>query len=101
MRTMIATLAGLVALTSVSAQAVPLAPAKAIPAPIWSQPLNRAGPARLRLGLASRRVARPLGLLALGRLLPELVISAGRCDPAHSVDDINWSDVALQVSLRC
>jgi hypothetical protein len=31
MRAMIATLAGLVALTSVSAQAVPLAPAKAFP----------------------------------------------------------------------
>ena len=38
MRTMIATLAGLVALTSVSAQAVPLAPAKAIPLQFGASP---------------------------------------------------------------
>ena len=38
MRTMIATLAGLVALTSVSAQAVPLAPAKAIPLQLAASP---------------------------------------------------------------
>ena len=38
MRTMIATLAGLVALTSVSAQAVPLAPAKAIPVQFGAGP---------------------------------------------------------------
>ena len=38
MRTMIATLAGLVALTSVSAQAVPLAPAKVIPLQFGASP---------------------------------------------------------------
>ena len=38
MRTMIATLAGLVALTSVSVQAAPLAPAKAIPVQFGAGP---------------------------------------------------------------
>jgi hypothetical protein len=36
----------------------------------WGRTVNRDGPPRLRLGLASRRMARPLGLLALGTLLP-------------------------------
>jgi hypothetical protein len=41
------------------------------------------------VGLASRRVAGPLGLLALGPLLSELVISPPRRDRAHSLDDIS------------
>jgi hypothetical protein len=44
---------------------------------IWSPPLNRAGPSRLRLGLAPRALAGPLGLLALGSLRPELVMLRG------------------------
>jgi hypothetical protein len=39
-------------------------------------PIDRAGTTRLRLGLASWRMARPRGLLALGTLLPQLVTLA-------------------------
>jgi hypothetical protein len=70
-------------------------PGKGNPGSIWSRPLNRAGSSRLRLGLASRRVAGPLGLLALGRLLPELVISAGGAAPCILHGRCRGSDLAL------
>ena len=47
------------------------------------------------MGLASRRVAGPLGLLALGSLRPELVISAPGRDHAHSVDLAKWADLVV------
>jgi len=53
----------------------------------------------MRLGLAPRRVAGPLGLLALGSLLSELVTAPSRCYYAHGVDDTNWADVALHRGL--
>jgi hypothetical protein len=62
MRTMIATLAGLVALTSGSAQAVPLAPAKAIPVQFGASPSIEPARQRCGLGLASGSLAGPLGL---------------------------------------
>ena len=65
-----------------------------------SRPVYRAGAPRLRVGLASRRVAGPLGLLALGPLRPELVTSPARCDRAHSVDPAKWTDLALYRGLR-
>ena len=95
MRTMIATLAGLVALTSVSVQAAPLAPAKAIPVQFGAGTLNRAGPSMLRVGFTSRSLAGPLGFSALGRLLPAVVISAGSCTRAYRMDPAERSDLAL------
>ena len=47
------------------------------------------------MGLASRRVAGPLGLLALGSLRPELVISAPGRDHGHSVDPAKWADLVV------
>ena len=52
------------------------------------------------VGLAPRRMAGPLGLLALGSLLSELVISAQRGDRAHGVDHTKRSDLALHRGLR-
>jgi hypothetical protein len=100
MRTMIATLAGLVALTNVSAQAVPLAPAKAIPVQFGARPSIELARQGLRLGLASRSLAGPLGLVALGRLLPELVSSPGGCDRASRVDNAERADLAHYRGLR-
>jgi hypothetical protein len=42
----------------------------------WGRAVDRASTTRLRLGLAPWRMARPLGLLAMGPVLPELVATA-------------------------
>ena len=74
MRTILATFAGLVALAAVSAQAAPVPPAKTTRAELGASPaikLERQG-----CGRGSRRGRwRDLGLLALARLLSELVTS--------------------------
>jgi hypothetical protein len=70
MCTMIATLAGLVSLTAVSAQAAPLASAKTIPVELGAGPSIEL--ARQGCGWGWHR-GHWLGLLALGSLLPELV----------------------------
>jgi hypothetical protein len=75
-------------------------PGQGNPGPIRSPSLNRAGPSRLRLGLASRSLAGPLGLVALGRLLPELVSSPGGCDRASRVDNAERADLAHYRGLR-
>jgi hypothetical protein len=83
MRTMVPTVAGLLTLAAVSAQAAPLPPAKASPTEVRAAPpieLVRQG---CGWGWHRRSLAGPLGLLVLGALLSELVTSAGRCDCAH------------------
>jgi hypothetical protein len=75
MRTILATFAGLVALAAVSAQAAPVPPSQSDRGRARRLPGDRAGAPRMRVGLAPRQVAGPLGLLALGWLLPELVTS--------------------------
>ena len=55
---------------------------------------------RMRVGLAPWSLAGPLGVLALGSLLSELVISAQRGDRAHGVDHTKRSDLALHRGLR-
>ena len=50
---------------------------------------------RMRVGLAPWSLAGPLGVLALGSLLSELVISAQRGDRAHGVDHTKRSDLPL------
>src|SRR4051812_29838167 len=99
MRTMVPTVAGLLTLVAVSAQAAPLPqPRRARPN---SAPLRRSNwPPGVRLALASRSLAGPLGLLRLGALLSELVTSAGRCDCAHRMDHAEWSDLAIHRGLR-
>jgi hypothetical protein len=78
MRAVVLTFLGLAALGAVSVQAAPIAvPAKPIAVEMGAAP-SIAGPPRLRPGLAPRRIARPLGLLTLGTLRSELVISLGR-----------------------
>jgi len=52
------------------------------------------------MGLAPRPLAGPLGLLALGSLLSELVTSLYGGGRAHGLDGTNWSDLALYRGLR-
>ena len=73
MRTILATFAGLVALAAVSAQSCSRPPSQGDRGRARRLPGDRAGAQRMRVGLAPRQVARPLGILALGWLLPELV----------------------------
>ena len=75
MRTILAAFAGLVALAAVSTQAAPVPPNQGDRGRTRRLPVHRAGAPRMRVGLAPRQVAGPLGLLALGSLLPELVTS--------------------------
>lgn len=75
MRVIVATFTASVALAAISVQAAPLAPPKATGAELGAAPAIELVQPRMRVGLAPRQVARPLGLLALGWLLPELVTS--------------------------
>jgi hypothetical protein len=78
MRITIATLASMMVLAAVSVQAAPLPLAKATLVELGTAPPIELVPPRMRLGRASQSLARPLGLLALGSLRPELVTSAAR-----------------------
>jgi hypothetical protein len=99
MRAMIATLAGLLALTTVSVQAAPLAPVKVSRVEIATAPpieLARQGCGwGWHRGLWRDR----WGYLALGPLLPALV-TAARCHRAYSVDDAKRPDLAFHSGLR-
>jgi hypothetical protein len=99
MRTMIATLAGLVALTSVSAQAVPLAPTKAIPVQFGPRPSIEL--ARQGCGWGWHRViGRTVGVIGTG------VAATGIGDPrsvlfdlANGVGDRSRAD--LDICIGC
>jgi hypothetical protein len=64
------------------------------------RPGNGADPPGMRLGLAPRPLARPLGLLALGALRPELVTSLPRDSDALGVDSPQRAGLALHRRLR-
>jgi len=78
MRITIATLASLTVLAAVSVQAAPLPPGQGDPSRTRHCTAGRISASRMRLGRASQSLARPLGLLVLGSLRPELVTSAAR-----------------------
>lgn len=100
MHVIIATCAGLAALSAVSVQPASLVPSKAELSALGVAPPIELTAQGVRIRLSAHRLAGSVGLLALGALLSELVTSAGRCGCAHSMDHAEWSDLAIRRGLR-
>lgn len=100
MHVIIATCAGLAALSAVSVQPASLVPTKAELSALGVALRSSWRAQGVRIRLSAHRLTASVGLLALGALLSELVTSAGQCGCAHSMDHAEWSDLAIRRGLR-
>jgi len=98
MRTILPTFAGLVALAAVSAQTATV-PSQGDRGRARRLPGDRAGAPRIG-GVGTAAGGGTAGATGIGVAAIRTGDFAPRCDPAHSVDDTNWSNLAPDLGLR-